>query len=103
MYEHRNLGAKGQQVSASCNAPNLVAPGDDLGFRVDYKQPYVFGSIDPKRTAVLATAFNARKISGVFIAGASLPPLRQPPTRRLSRHLHPTAHGVGSFHCSLEP
>lgn len=69
MYENKMMGLKGQQLSASCNTPNLIAPGDDLGYRVEWKQPYVYGSADSKRTALSATAFNARKVSGVFIAG----------------------------------
>jgi hypothetical protein len=51
-------------------AQNLLMPGDDLAFRVDYKQPYVFGGGDTKKTAFSLSAFNVRKISGVFIPGA---------------------------------
>jgi len=69
MYEHRYLGPKGHQLSASCNAPNLIAPGDELGFRVDWKLPYFRHKKDPKKSTLSASAFNARKISGVFIAG----------------------------------
>ncbi len=79
MYEHRNLGSRGQQLAASVNAQNLLSPGDELGFRVDYKQPYVYGSSDSKKTALALSAFNVRKISGVFIPGeqpfSSLPSL----------------------------
>lgn len=74
MYEHRYLGPKGHQLSASCNAPNLIAPGDELGFRVDWKLPYFRHKKDPKKSTLSASAFNARKISGVFIAGASSSP-----------------------------
>jgi hypothetical protein len=49
---------------------NLLTPGDELGFRVDFKQPYVFGGADTKKTALAISAFNVRKVSGVFIPGA---------------------------------
>jgi hypothetical protein len=51
---------------------NLLMPGDELGFRVDFKQPYVFGGADTKKTALSLSAFNVRKISGVFIPGAEV-------------------------------
>lgn len=70
MYENRMMGWNGQQLSASCNTPNLIAPGDELGYRVEWKHPYFHGSSDPKRTCLSATAFNARKLSGVFISGS---------------------------------
>lgn len=76
MYENKMMGLKGQQLSASCNTPNLINPGDDLGYRVEWKQPYLYGSGDSKRTALSATAFNARKLSGVFIAGVHQQPLQ---------------------------
>ncbi len=74
-YEHRHMGPKGQQIAASVNAQNLLAPGDELGFRVDVKQPFIFGGGDPKRTTAALSAFNVRKLSGVFIPGGrvSLP------------------------------
>lgn len=72
LYEHKNLGRKGQQLAASVNAQNLLSPGDELGFRVDFKHPYVFGSADAKKTALSLSAFNVRKISGVFIPGGHL-------------------------------
>lgn len=79
MYEHKNLGRQGQQLAASVNAQNLLAPGDELGFRVDFKHPYVFGSADTKKTALALSAFNVRKISGVFIPGAPVQDLQHPP------------------------
>lgn len=57
-------------------AQNFLQPADDLGFRVDYKHPYLWGSSDRNKTAVHATAFNSRKLSGVFTPGA--PPRLQP-------------------------
>lgn len=54
---------------------NLLTPGDELGFRVDFKQPYVFGGADTKKTALAISAFNVRKVSGVFIPGAKALPL----------------------------
>jgi hypothetical protein len=59
-------------MSGAITVQNLLMPGEDLGFRVDYKQPYVFGSADTKKTALSLSAFNVRKVSGVFIPGTKL-------------------------------
>lgn len=37
--------------------------------QVDYRQPYCRGTSDPLKTALEGTAFNNRKLSGVFVAG----------------------------------
>ena len=58
------------QATASVTAQNFLQPADDLGFRVDYKHPYLWGASDPNKTALNATAFNSRKLSGVFTPGA---------------------------------
>ena len=58
------------QATASVTAQNFLQPADDLGFRVDYKHPYLWGAADPNKTALNATAFNSRKLSGVFTPGA---------------------------------
>ena len=57
------------QATASVTAQNFLQPADDLGFRVDYKHPYLWGAADPNKTALNATAFNSRKLSGVFTPG----------------------------------
>ena len=58
------------QATASVTAQNFLQPADDLGFRVDYKHSYLWGAADPNKTALNATAFNSRKLSGVFTPGA---------------------------------
>eukprot|EP00884_Botryococcus_braunii_P006606 jgi/Botrbrau1/15947/Bobra.0260s0008.1 len=65
-FEHRNLQKKGRTASVSVTTGNFMQPADDLGYRVDYKHPYIFGDDDPNRTALCATAFNSRRISGIF-------------------------------------
>lgn len=67
-FENRNLGKKGNQFSASVTAENFLEPNDDIGFKVDYRQPYVRGTHDKLKTALEGTAFNNRKTSGVFHA-----------------------------------
>ena len=57
------------QATASITAQNFLAPGEDLGYKVEYRHPYFFSSRDPKRTALALSIFNARKISGVFTPG----------------------------------
>lgn len=72
LFEHRNLQKKGRQLSASVTAQNFLQPAEDLGFRLDYKMPNLYGIQDPRRSALVVSAFNARKLSGVFIPGGSL-------------------------------
>ncbi len=62
------------QLSASITAQNFLAPADDLGYKIEYKHPYFFGSKDPKRTAGAVSIFNARKLSGVFTPGQPFSP-----------------------------
>ena len=40
-----------------------------LHTQADYRHPYLFGDDDPNRTALGVTAFNSRKLSGVFTPG----------------------------------
>lgn len=61
------------QASVSITAQNFLAPADDMGYKVEYKHPYFFGSKDPKRTALAVSIFNARKLSGVFTPGLPCP------------------------------
>ena len=44
-----------------------------LMVQVDYRQPYCRGTSDPFKTALEGTAFNNRKLSGVFTPGNALP------------------------------
>ena len=37
--------------------------------QADYRHPYLISPNDPNRTALGITAFNSRKLSGVFVAG----------------------------------
>lgn len=69
LFEHRNLQKKGRQLSASVTAQNFLQPAEDLGFRLEYKQPYLWGPNDPHRAALAVSAFNSRKLSGVFTPG----------------------------------
>jgi hypothetical protein len=66
----RALSRSAAQATASVTAQNFLQPADDLGFRVDYKHPYLWGPADRHKTALNATAFNSRKMSGVFTPGA---------------------------------
>jgi hypothetical protein len=69
VFEHRNLGGEGRQLVANINTQNFLSPADDLGFRVDYKHPYIWGSGDVHRASLNVSAFNSRKLSGVFPSG----------------------------------
>lgn len=71
MFEHHNLQKKGRQASLNINAQNFLYPGQDMGYKADYKYPYVFGRDDTKKTAFTVSAFNARRLSGVFTPGES--------------------------------
>ena len=75
IFEHRNLQKKGRQLTANLSAQNFLLPREDLGFRVEYKQPYLWGPGDPHRAALVFSAFNSRKLSGVFTPGARDPQL----------------------------
>lgn len=78
LFEHRNLWKKGRQLSASVTAQNFLQPAEDLGFRLEYKQPYLWGPNDPRRSALAVSAFNSRKLSGVFTPGQSPLPAASP-------------------------
>lgn len=67
--EHRNLEGEGRQLYGSVSTSNFLQPQDDLGFKVEYVRPYLWGDHDPKRTALNVSAFNSRKLSPVFTAG----------------------------------
>jgi len=67
--EHRNLDGQARQLSASVSTSNFLAPADDLGVKVEYTRPYVYGEKDPQKTAMKVTAFNSRKLSPTFCGG----------------------------------
>lgn len=67
--EHRNLEGEGRQLYGSVSTSNFFAPQDDLGFKLEYVRPYLWGDHDPKRTSLNVSAFNARKLSPVFTGG----------------------------------
>ena len=48
-YLVAKLPARGAQATASVTAQNFLQPADDLGFRVDYKHPYLWGRPTPIR------------------------------------------------------
>lgn len=75
VFEHRNLGGNGTQLSAQLNTQNFLQP-EDLSFNVTMRRPYVKGYEDSKKTALSATAFNARKLSPVFTSDKEeVPPI----------------------------
>jgi len=73
-FEHRNLQGIGNQISASINTQNFLRPQEDLGFKVEYKVPFLRGSADPNRTNLGVTAFNARKMCPAFTTGPGMDP-----------------------------
>lgn len=70
--EHRNLDGEGTSLSASLSTTNFLAPQDDLGFRVEYTVPRVFGDDDENRTRFKAAAFNSRKASPAYSGGPTM-------------------------------
>ena len=68
-YENRNVGGKAATLAASINTKSFWNPAEDISYRLVYQLPYVFGLGDPQRTKLQATAFNARKLCGVFTPG----------------------------------
>ncbi|KAK2079279.1 hypothetical protein QBZ16_002970 [Prototheca wickerhamii] len=68
-YENRNVGGKAATLAASINTKSFWNPAEDISYRLMYQLPYVFGLGDPQRTKLQATAFNARKLCGVFTPG----------------------------------
>lgn len=71
-FEHRNLQKKGRSATVSLTTANFLNPSNDVGYRVDYRHPYIWDDADPKRTALCMTAFNTRRLSSVF-TGRALP------------------------------
>lgn len=71
-FEDRNVHNNGSSLSATIDAPNFLQPGEDLGFRLEYKRPYIYGDRDRKKTAMTVSAFNVRKQSAVYKSGACL-------------------------------
>lgn len=63
VVDHRNLFGKGHSLTGTVTTSNILDP-QDLGYRLEYKRPYIYGEPDPNRTALAATAFNARRLSG---------------------------------------
>lgn len=63
VVDHRNLFRKGHSLTGTVTTSNILDP-QDLGYRLEYRRPYVYGESDPQRTALAMTAFNARRISG---------------------------------------
>eukprot|EP00803_Ostreobium_quekettii_P009719 evm.model.scf_343.9 EVM.evm.TU.scf_343.9 scf_343:69595-74279(+) len=77
VVDHRNLFGKGHSLTGTVTTSNIVDP-QDLGYRLEYKRPYIYGEADPKRTGLSINAFNSRRLSGVFTAGptgANVPPV----------------------------
>eukprot|EP00803_Ostreobium_quekettii_P003394 evm.model.scf_890.7 EVM.evm.TU.scf_890.7 scf_890:33943-39477(-) len=68
VVDHRNLFGKGHALTGTVTTSNIVDP-QDLGYRLEYRRPYIYGEADPKRTALTVNAFNSRRLSGVFTAG----------------------------------
>jgi hypothetical protein len=58
---------------------------DDLGFKLEYVRPYLWGDHDPKRTSLNVSAFNARKLSPVFTGGPFSDEVR---SQKIPKHLH---------------
>jgi outer membrane protein assembly factor BamA len=77
MFDHRNLGGRGSQLSARIDTDNFLKALDDLSFRVVLEQPYFFGTDDPLKTSLSLTAANTRKLSSVFMSkpGIEIPPV----------------------------
>ena len=104
--EDRALLGTADTASASLTAANLLAPADDLGFRVEWRRPGIRGPGDPKAAALSLAAFNSRRLSPVFTPGPGgdeVPPIfldrvgaKLALTERYSRGSH------GSFGVVLE-
>ncbi|GBG61930.1 hypothetical protein CBR_g26093 [Chara braunii] len=71
-FEHRNIAGENRSIYGSVSTSNLFNPQDDLGFKVEYLHPYVYGDDDPARTTLRISGFNSRKLSAVFTGGPSL-------------------------------
>jgi outer membrane protein assembly factor BamA len=69
--EHKNVDGDGASASGSLTSSDLLMPTNDIGFKVEYKKPYIFGMADENKAALVASAFNTRKQSVVFSPGSS--------------------------------
>ena len=68
--EHKNVDGEGASASGSLTSSDLLVPTNDIGFKVEYKKPYIFGTSDENKTSLVASAFNTRKQSVVFSSAA---------------------------------
>lgn len=68
--EHKNIDGEGASASGSLTSSDLLVPTNDIGFKVEYKKPYIFGVNDENKASLVASAFNTRKQSVVFSPGA---------------------------------
>lgn len=68
VVDNRNLFQKGYSLTGTVTTSNILDPRD-IGYKVEWRKPYVWGERDSKRTALAITAFNSRRVSGVFTAG----------------------------------
>lgn len=68
IVDNRNLFNKGYNLTGTVTTSNILDPRD-IGYKIEWKKPYVWGERDPNRTTLAVTAFNARRVSGVFTAG----------------------------------
>merc|ERR1711976_563565 len=77
IFDHRNLGGRGSQLSTRIDTGNFLKPLDDLGFKVVLEQPYFFGTEDPNKRSLCLIATNTRKLSSVFMPkpGIEIPPV----------------------------
>lgn len=63
VVDNRNLFEKGYNLTGTVTTSNILDPRD-IGYKIEWKKPYVWGERDPHRTALAITAFNARRVSG---------------------------------------
>lgn len=68
LIDNRNLFGGGHNLTGTVTTSNLLDPRD-IGYKIEWKKPYVFGEDDRKQTSIYGIMFNARRISGVFTAG----------------------------------
>ena len=84
VVDHRNLFGKGHSLTGTVTTSNIVDP-QDLGYRLEYRRPYIYGEADPKRTALTVNAFNSRRQSGRWDTGC---PGRQQLSERVFDYNH---------------
>lgn len=75
--DNRNLFNKGYSLTGTVTTSNLFDPRD-IGYKVEWRKPYVFGTGDPNRTSLGVIIFNTRRVSGVFTPGPwgdEIPPI----------------------------